>query len=257
MAIDLLLQAEFASRFFSKIRLVIPTKEVDKDRYAGYVFEWPRSHKRNLPSENILKKLGLKIDSYYKSIDYYKYTHTEYEEMKTENNKLDYLRFKLLRNYFSIKRLENIPQEHLTDITISIGTRETILSEENLNTSNSSLVDSLKIVEDVEWLFNTYSTKPQFKLRIPGSYGPLIFNERQLFPDKQLCLVSRTDFGSQKNKDKRALSHLFVISSKDKGSFEKIANFSYSSLMQLVDDEQLFTRCSEILLEFEKEKIGM
>ncbi len=257
MVINLLLQAEFAARDFSKIRLAIPAQDVDTTKYAGYRFEWPRSAKKYLPSENKLKKLGLKIDSFYRSIDYYKYTHTEYEEMKTENNKLDYLRFKILRNYFSIKRLENISREHLSDLRIIIGTRETVLSNEDLNTNNSTLIDNLKMVEDVEWLFNIYSIKPQFKLRMPGYYGPLIFNERLLFPNKQMRLVPRTSFGSQENKDKRALSHLFVISSEDRHSFEHIANFSYSSLMQLVDDEQLFTRCSDIFHAFEKEKIGM
>lgn len=257
MAIDLLLHAELTTSFFSKIRLVIPTKDVEISRYVSFVIEWPRSAKNKLQSENKLKKLGLKIDSFIGSIDYYKYTHTEYEEMKTGNNKLDYLRFKILRNYFSIKRLESIPQESLPDLKINIGTRETVLSEEDLNTSNSALIDNLKMVEDVVWLFNINSTRTTFRQRMPGHYGPLIFNERELFPDKPLGLVSRTSFGSQKSKDKKARSHLFVISSQDRGTFEKIADFSHSSLMQLVDDKRLFTRCSEILHEFEKEKIGM
>ncbi len=257
MAFDLLLHAELTTSFFSKIRLAIPINDVETSRSVSFVIEWPRSAKNKLSNENKIKKLGLKMDSFFRSVNYYKYTHTEYEEMKTENNKLDYLRFKILRNYFSIKRLESIPQESFSDLKINIGTRETVLTEENLNTSNSTLIDNLKMVEDVVWLFNVYSANPPFRLRMPGHYGPLIFKERGLFPDKQLSLVSRTSFGSQKSKDEKARSHLFVISSKDRHDFEHIANFSYSSLMQLVDDKHLFTRCTEILQDFEKEKVGM
>ena len=129
MGIDLLLQAELAAKRFSKTRLFIPTAEVEESRKVGYIIEWPRSALKKLPSPNKLKALGLKTDSFFKSVDSYGYSHQEYEEIKSEKNKLDYLRFKILENYFCIKRLESIPDEQLPEIKVSVGYRETEILE--------------------------------------------------------------------------------------------------------------------------------
>jgi len=255
MGINLLLQAELAAIRFSKIRLFIPTKEVDKTRQEGYTIEWPRSALKKLPSPNKLKKLGLKTDSFFRSIDLYRYTHSEYEEIKNEKYKLDYLRFKVLRNYYCIKRLKKIPTEQISDLKIRVGYRETILPKEGLNTNNSKLVENLKMREDIEWFFNIQSC--EFRARMPGYFGPFIFNEKNLFQKKSFIPVSRPSYGSQRNKDDRSISNIYAVASQDKTTFKHIADFSYSSLVQLVDDEELFTRCNEIVNDFESEKVGL
>lgn len=255
MGIDLLLQAELAAIRFSKTRMFISTNEVDETRKVGYVIEWPRSSLRNLPSPNKLRELGLKTDSFFRSVDSYRYTHSEYEKIKNEKHKLDYLRFKVLRNYYCIKRLENVPAELIPKLSIRIGYRETNLSRENLNAQNRELIEKLKMSEDIEWLFNIQST--DFKARMPGYFGPFIFNERKLFQEKSFKAVSRPSYGSQKNKDERSISNIYAIASQDRHSFKHIADFSYSSLMQLVDDEELLTKCKETVNNFELEKVGL
>ena len=119
MLLDLNLVAALASKEFSRFRICIPNGEIDKTKTSRYVIDWPRSRRRSLKSiYSDFQELGMIINSKLPSVDYYKYSHTEYKNLKSENNLLDYIRFKILRNYFAIKRLEQIPSKQIPDLEI-------------------------------------------------------------------------------------------------------------------------------------------
>ena len=124
-----------------------------------------------------------------------------------------------------------------------------------MNTSDKELIESLRMIEDIVWLFNIQ--KNDFKARMPGYFGPFIFNEKKLLQGKRITAVSRLSYGSQTHKDERSISNIYAIDSQDRHAFEHIADFSYNSLMQLVEDKELFEKCEENVNEFEVVKVGI
>ncbi|MCG3216728.1 MAG: hypothetical protein KAS63_08400, partial [Candidatus Heimdallarchaeota archaeon] len=99
--VDILLEGEIASRFYSKIRLSVEKEEIEGKNCVIECLYWPKNVivKQKL-DETPFRKKGMKTNVDLKSFNIYVVTKTKYNDLRKGKTKLAYTRFSNLRNYF-------------------------------------------------------------------------------------------------------------------------------------------------------------
>ncbi|UJG40392.1 MAG: hypothetical protein K9W45_11190 [Candidatus Heimdallarchaeum aukensis] len=255
--IKLYLEVEKVARFYGKIRLVVNDKlKADlKGEEKTNCGQFPANSKKFQKYWGLFKELNMntkKINKSYKTISIPK---EEYNNLKNNNNKLKYQRFNVLRDYFAIKRIQTLPPEKKEQIIITLGYRDILPPNVEMKTSNENLI---KIIENTEDYLIYFNLESEFAFRMIFRHFlcSFLFNELNLFPDKEIHILKRNSLKS-KNKNNKAISNRLIIYKSDKKNFELISETTYQNLLKLVDDTQLHQKLMKIHLDFERNKEGI
>lgn len=253
--IDMLLEGEMASRFYSKIRLAVEKEELEGKKKAIDCFYWPRNViMKQKESETLLRKRGMKTTTKLKSFDIYVVTKIKYNELREKEDKLAYTRFSNLRNYFLIKRLQSLSKEEKNRLEISFAIRETEIDRTIAYHIEEKIVSEWQVIEDGEWVFNG---ERGFMTKIPAFFGTLIFIELGMFKGRKITIKDRQKVDSNTNTDDRSISTRFIIMSDERSLYNKAAELTYYNLRILVDDRELLKKCKKYMRKFSQIKKGI
>ena len=253
--VDILLEGELASRFYSKIRLAVEQRDLKGKRKTIDCLYWPRNViLEQKGCESLLSKKGMKTNATLRSFDIYVVTKIRYNELRNGKDKLAYTRFSNLRNYFLIKRLQSLPEEEKKKLEICFAIRETAFIRTIDYYIEKKIVIEWQLKEDGEWVFNG---KNGFKTKIPAYFGPLIFIELGMFKGRKITIKDRHTVDSSNNTDDRSISTRFVIKRNERSLCNKAAELTYYNLRKLVDDKELLKKCKKYMQKFNQEKKGI
>lgn len=254
LEIDILLEAEKASRTYSKIRLAVDKKELEGKRRSMYCFYWPKNliilEKEN---EALFRKIKMQTKVRLENFDVYGITKEKYDNIKERILRLDYKRFNNLRNYFVIKRLQNLTKEQKKRVKVSFAVRDTKIDNSLEYKIEKKTVSKFQLIEDGEWGFNIGK---QFWTKIPAYYGLLIFVELGLFKGKRVVIEDRCKIDSRVHTDKKSISKRFVIREDEVKVYNKAAELTYQNLRKLVNDSELLKRCKKYHKRYNQVKEG-
>lgn len=256
LKLKILEEAELGAKFFANIRLALDKEELARKKPYNYIMDWPRNLKIILGKDlEPYGKKGMEVERELPSFQNFLITRQEYKKLKKEGNVLDYARFKNLRNYFCIKRLQELPDKYKEKLKISLATRETTINEKNLNTNNEDFILEIRNNEDCEWCFNVeISGEREFKTKIPSFYGSFVFINLGMFKNYPITLKKRRDVDSEKRTDERSIKKRGCIREEDLSKYHKVASVTYKNLRTLVDDEKLLKKCKKSHLIYNKRR---
>ena len=253
--IDLLLEGEKASRFYSKIRLAVKQDELEGKKKAIDCLYWPKNIiSKQDGSESLFRKKEIKTDAKLESLDIYVVSKTKYNELREGEEKLSYTRFGNLRNYFVITRLQSLSEEEKKSIKISFAIRDTVIDRTIEYRIEKKIVEEWQKIEDGVW---TYNDDKGFMTKIPAFYGPLIFIELGMFKGKEVSIKDRKTVDSKNNTDERSICTRFVVKHDEKSLYNKVAELTYSNLRKLVDDGDLLKKSKKYMRKYDLLKKGI
>ena len=207
--VDILLEGEIASRFYSKIRLAIEKEELEGKRSTIECLYWPKTIiLRKRLSETPFKKKGMKTNVKLKKFDIYVVSKTKYNDLRKGKTKLAYTRFSNLRNYFLIKRLQALTKKEKKELKISFAIRDSKLDKTLDYSIEEKIVRELQFAEDGEWTFNG---DEGFMTKVPAFFGPLLFIELSMFRGNKISITDRRKVDSNNYTDYRSISTRLVI----------------------------------------------
>lgn len=237
-------------RRISDIRLFLDYSHKKTLEPNLFISEYPRLGKKYLPTKeyDFLLRLGMKILPKKFKFQYYLLNKEDYDAIQAPDLKINVFKYRALRDYFVIKRIQRASQKNELDITLAYRPAETnIDSSKEYSTSNSSFIDSLKNQEDILCEVNTEDQT--FREKFRNYLIPFIFNDLNILPNTPISLKERPP------KTKSAKGRGYILM-KDKRRFDRIDNVSFSNLKLLIDDFTLYDKLYSLVREFEKNKIG-
>lgn len=253
--IDLLLEGEMASRFYSKIRLAVEKEELEGRKRSIDCLYWPRNViLRDKLNESLFRKKGIQTNVRIEGFDIYVISKIKYNELREGEDKLAYTRFSNLRNYFLIKRLQSLSEEEKKRLKVSFAIRETEIERKVDYYVDDKIVREWQPIEEGEWVFNG---ERGFMTKIPAFFGSLLFTELRMFRGRKISIKDRQEVNSNNNTDDRSISTRFVINQDERSLYNKAAELTYNNLRKLVNDKVLLEKCKKYLRKYNKVKTGI
>lgn len=233
---------EGACRFYSKIRLSLPTT-LGTDR-IGNVIVW------NPPKR--AKELGLRFPYNYpikKHIPYFKIEHEQATYLKTESNKLPHEDFLIRKDYYAVKKIRHLIQ---SDIEYKIEFAHDPIVIDKLNQLRSFTTCNLADIEHLSgkahgfWIFKHMHEDNMIKL--PAFYGNHLIAEELLQTKQDVNLIHRVERSSknQTYDTEKYISYKSFILDKDRKTYQTIImKKALKNINYLITEPKLLTECIE------------
>lgn len=234
----LLLSAERISRDYLNIRTKIDEKIEDgnSDKFRP-IYAWPNSYIVNQSQKEELSNLDIEVVANKPFLGCHSVLRTTLKSMdQTRMDTVDYLKFRHLRNYFSVTRLLNNFDE---DVKITLEYREINLSNfsDNMNIGNDDLMDYLinhEIRDEITWRIDNDNTKQKSKLHY--TLTNLFFQMENKWDNKPIELFKK----EPQNEFVKSRNYYLT---KDQHLYERVVEQSFERLGGLVLDDDLYANC--------------
>lgn len=197
-----------------------------------YVYAWPSSRiiKSNV-DKDLLRNLGIKLRDKAPFVKSYEISIST----NIINSDFDYLRFRFLRNYFSIKNLLSFGEE--VKITLEYRDIKFDNYKTELTTDNSDLITYLmnhNKRDELTWVFT--DIEDNLVAKIHFTQAELLFVLLDFASGRNITLKQK---GPKRGKFKN-----YILSS-DVQHYNRVANETFSNMQKCIDDQELFKKSKQ------------
>lgn len=252
MDINLITLAIEGSSILSKFRLILSKELISHEYVRKKLYAFPVKYRFDAldhrQKQYLQSKIVLNFEMYFL---FYSIPYVKYQEYKKESKNviINHNRFEVIKDYFTILKLKEMEKRKETIISIScrekidfikplISVKE-IINDDRLRAHGDALIE-----------FKQGELKDKF----PIFFVDFIFGELNLFGDNKIEEITTRDSVMGKNTGTKGIKRRNMILEEDKKLYNKVSNSSFSNLIALVDDKELFEKVNKNHKVFERYK---